>query len=511
MLSRWLSLGWRPSADNRPKGTTSFTSRQRITRSTQSNSVTGAVLAQRNLGALVPKPSNCNQNGPNVGIMGTPVIVRGQPVASMYLVTYTLEAGADVYRIHALNISTLADVVPSVVVTASHQLTDGSLFTFNPASQRQRPGLLAANGNIYVGFGSHCDFNGSTSRGWILGWQQNTLTPLAANALPNTLSTSPNSFFLSAIWMSGYGLAADNSGYIYAATGNSDPSGTSYSTTSNLANSVVKLSPDLSTIVDFFTPYWEAALDQKDIDLGSGGVMVVPQQTGPTPNLLAAAGKDGLMFLLNAQALGRITPGGPNNDVAEANIGLCWCGPSYFSQPGGGMIVASGSAYITLWNIQSTGQPTSLVKAGVSPPLEPSHFDPGHFTTVSSSGPGPNVIIWTVTKPLSATNTSVYLVAFSQTTRFVWTAHAAYQPAGRKLARPGRRQHRPCRRQREGVCRQLPIPRDFRGAINQHGSTGDGRTAHASDPDLRHHDPCIMGEGRYRLPAGCPPGGRNGV
>ena len=281
------------------------------------DSVTGAILAQRNLGAPVSLPSNCNQNGPNVGIMGTPVIVQGQP-STMYLVTYTVENGADVYRIHALDITTLSDRVPSVVVTASHNLTNGSVFTFNAATQRQRPGLLAANGNVYVGFGSHCDFNGATSRGWILGWRQNTLTPLAANVLPDALSKSPETYFLSSIWMSGYGLAADSNGDVYAATGNSDPSGTSYNTTSNLANSVIKLSPDLSTILDFFTPYWEAALDQNDADLGSGGVMVIPPQPTPIPNLLAAGGKDGHMFLLNAQALGRFTAGGPNADVTEA-------------------------------------------------------------------------------------------------------------------------------------------------------------------------------------------------
>jgi hypothetical protein len=395
------------------------------------DSVTGAILVQRHLGAPVSMPSNCNQNGPNVGIMSTPVIVPGTP-GTMYLVTYTVEAGADVYRIHALNITTLADVVPSRVVTGSHQLTNGSLFTFNPASQRQRPGLLAVDGNIYAGFGSHCDFNGATSRGWILGWQQNTLKPLAANVLPDTLSTSPNTFFLSSVWMSGYGLAADSNGYIYAATGNSDPSGTTYSTTNNLANSVIKLKPDLSTIVSFFTPYWEPALDQGDVDLGAGGVMVIPPQAGPIPNLLAAGGKDGTMFLLNGQSLGGFKAGGPNNDVAQVNIGQCWCGPTYFSQPGGGVIVAGGSASITVWNIQSTNSSTSLVEAGASAPLEPvpANQDPGHFTTVSSNGPGPGVIIWTVTKPLGATNT-VYLVALSQTVNSLGQlTQLTRQPAG---------------------------------------------------------------------------------
>jgi hypothetical protein len=390
------------------------------------DSVTGAILVQRNLGAPVAEPLNCILNGPNVGIMGTPVIVPGQP-PTMYLVTYTVEQGADVYRIHALDITTLADRVPSVVVTASQRLTDGSLFTFNAASQRQRPGLLAVAGNIYAGFGSHCDFsNGGLSRGWILGWRQNTLTPLAANVLPNTLSSSHETFFLSSLWMSGYGLAADSNGDIYAATANSDPSGTSYSTTYNLANSVIKLTPDLSTIVSFFTPYWEATLDQLDGDLGAGGVMVVPPQTGPIPNLLVAGGKDGAMFLLNAQALGGFTAGGPNKDVTEVNMGDCWCGPSYFSQPGGGVIVSSGGPSINLWTIQSG----SLVNAGVSEPIENGQ-DPGHLTTVSSNGPGPGVIIWSVSRPSAATFGSVYLYAFSQTINSLGQlTQLTKQPAG---------------------------------------------------------------------------------
>ena len=60
-------------------------------------------------------------------------------------------------------------------------------FQFNATYQRQRPGLLEANGNIYAGFGSFCDFSASMSRGWLLGWQAGSLTPLAANRLNDTL------------------------------------------------------------------------------------------------------------------------------------------------------------------------------------------------------------------------------------------------------------------------------------------------------------------------------------
>jgi hypothetical protein len=228
--------------------------------------------------------------------------------------------------------------------------------------------------------------------------------------LPDTLSASPGTSFLTSLWNSGYGLAADSNDYIYAATANSNPSGTTYSTTSNLANSVIKLKPDLSAIVSFFTPYWESKLDQLDGDLGAGGVMIVPPQTGPMPNLLTAGGKDGTMFLLNAQALGGFKAGGPNNDVTEVSIGPCWCGQSYFSQPSGGVIVSSGGGSINLWTIQST----SLVNSGVSEQIE-SGQDPGYLTTVSSNGSGPGVIIWTVSRPSAATNGAIYLYAFSQT------------------------------------------------------------------------------------------------
>jgi len=65
-------------------------------------------------------------------------------------------------------LGSLADKVTPRLVTASHTLTDGTTFSFNATYQRQRPGLLLANGNIYAGFGSFCDFSANLSRGWLL-------------------------------------------------------------------------------------------------------------------------------------------------------------------------------------------------------------------------------------------------------------------------------------------------------------------------------------------------------
>ena len=165
---------------------------------------------------------------------------------TLYVVVYTQDPSGPAYRIHALDLGSLTDKVTPQVITASHTLTDGTTFTFNATYQRQRPGLLLANGNIYAGFGSFCDLGANLSRGWLLGWTNGIGDRLAANRRDDIQATSPNNFFLSAIWMSGYGLAADDAGNILFVTGNSDYSGTTYDGVTNIQESVVKVSSSAS-------------------------------------------------------------------------------------------------------------------------------------------------------------------------------------------------------------------------------------------------------------------------
>ena len=198
---------------------------------------------------------------------------------------YTQQSTGPAYLLHALDLGSLTDKVAPRLVTASHSLSDDSTFNFNAKYQRQRPALLLANSNVYAAFGSFCDHAPSLSRGWLLGWQAGTLTPLAANHIFNSQATSPHNYFLSSIWMSGFGPSSDDLGNILVVTGNSDPSGTTYDGVTSLQESVIKVSPDLSTVLDLFTPWNWARLDQLDVDLGSGGLLVLPDQTGPTwPN-----------------------------------------------------------------------------------------------------------------------------------------------------------------------------------------------------------------------------------
>ncbi len=369
----------------------------------------GTVLLSPNFGTPIQYPLGCTNNGPNVGINSTPVI---DPASNtLYVMVYTLQDNAPAYLLHALDLGSLTDNVAPQLVTASHTLTNGSTFNFNATYQRQRPGLLLANGNVYAGFGSFCDFSPDLSRGWLLAWQTGTLTPLAANDLFDTLVTSPNNFFLSSIWMSGFGPSTDDSGNILVVTGNSDPSGTTYDGVTNIQESVIKVSPDLSMVLDLFTPSNWPALDQHDKDFGSGGVLVFPDQSGSYPHLGVAAGKVGSMFFMNEDNLGGYSSQ-TNNVLGTYSIDGCWCGPSYFVDPGDSVarVVSSGGTTVEVWKLQ-TSPTTSLNLVAQSASIGGGQ-SPGFFTNISSNGTG-NAIIWALSRPVSSSNPAIYLYAFN--------------------------------------------------------------------------------------------------
>ncbi|MGA7908080.1 MAG: hypothetical protein WCA16_11790 [Candidatus Sulfotelmatobacter sp.] len=366
------------------------------------------VLITQSLGKPVFAPLGCNNNGPNVGINGTPVIDTASSL--LYVMAYTQDSKGPTYRIHALDLGSLTDKVTAQIVTASHTLTDGTKFAFNATYQRQRPGLLLANGNIYAGFGSFCDFSANVSRGWLLGWNAATLAPLSANQVLDTQASSPDTFFLSSIWMSGYGPAADDSGNILFVTGNSDYSGTTYDGVSNIQESVVKVSPDLTTVLDLFTPKNQASLDQTDGDFGSGGVLVLPDQPGSIPHLAVAAGKAGTMFLMNEDHLGGYSTA-KNNVLGSFGIGACWCGQSYYMDPdGAARVVSSGGKNVRVWKLQTSPSP-KLTDVTNSSAITNGQFG-GFFTSISSNGTaGP--IIWALGRPASQSADTIFLYAFN--------------------------------------------------------------------------------------------------
>lgn len=382
---------------------------------TESNSIyaldanSGAILAQRNLGAPVPTPLGCGNNGPNVGITSTPVVdlEKGEILVMAYL-----NGSAPRYELHALNLTTLADAIAPVTVLATQTLTDGTKFAFNATYQRQRPGLLEMNGIIYAGFGSFCDFSASHSRGWVLGWNAATLAPLAHAELNDSQATSPTSFFLSSVWMSGFGLAGAAS-RVFLSTGNSDcnfyvspeacPSQSTYDGVTNIQESVVSLQANLAQRAGVFTPSNVFAMDMADADLGAAGVLLVPTQANGS-HLAAIVSKDGRLFLLNRDSLS--TP----LDTQQLAEG-CWCGPSYFRGSDGiSRIVSSAGSALQTWQIQTS--PVTHLVAEATAYVQSSEQDPGFFTIVSSNGNRLNsAIIWAVARPTASAPLTLYAFA----------------------------------------------------------------------------------------------------
>ncbi len=357
---------------------------------------TGEKLGSNQFGPAVPSstlPNHCTENSGVVGIRSTPVIA---PQAGLiYLITDTYEANQPVYRVHAVSLSTLQDTVtPAPIVSASASLVDGSQYAFNSAVSRQRASLLLSGSRLYAAFASYCDQAALETRGWLLGWRTPTLAMLRADYLTNRRRLHlDDKQYLTAIWMSGYGpstlTAGDN---IYLATGNTHHG--TYAAPSNLSESVVKVAPDLSVIEGYFTDPHQEKLDTSDIELGSGGVMVLPTMPGLNPRLLIAAGKVGNMYLLDA------TPANSVNLLATYPIGPCWCGPSFYQGADGVYrVVSSGGSSVIIWDLAtSDSSPATLTQERAVPII--SGQDGGFFTSASSNGVLPGTtIIWAVGRP----------------------------------------------------------------------------------------------------------------
>jgi hypothetical protein len=399
---------------------------------TENNSVyaldaqSGQILIARNLGAPVPTPLGCGNNGPNVGITSTPVVDLARH--RIYVIAY-ISGAAPEYQLHALDLATLADSVPAVVVAATQTLSDGSAFAFNATYQRQRPALLEHDGVIYAGFGSFCDFEASHSRGWVLGWKAGNLVPLAKAELNDTQARSPTSFFLSSVWMSGFGLAA-NSSTIFFSTGNSDcnfydspedcPSQSTYDGVTNIQESVVGLQPNLGSRSGVFTPSNVFQMDIDDADLGASGVMLLPTQSG-NANLATIVSKDGRLFLLDQNNLSTAL------DMQQLGNG-CWCGASYYrGHDGIGRVVTSAGALQT-WQVATSPAPHWVAETTTST-IPSSEQDPGFFTVVTSNGrKAGSAIIWAVGRPTATTGLTLYAFSAAPTNGTLNLLYSA--PAG---------------------------------------------------------------------------------
>jgi len=382
--------------------------------------------------------TNCPNINPNIGITSTPVIDRSKD--RMYVVVATYESGVFHMRLHSLSLQNGTDAVTPVEVSASTTLATGGVATTDPEYNSSRAALLEANGNIYVGLGSHCDYHSAATHGWILAFSAATLAP-AGNAADLTNSNNGTSYFLGSIWMSGYGPAADSAGNVYFATGNGIWDGVS-----SFAMSVLKLPGNLNmTGGSYFTPINELTESNADQDFASGGVLLPPDGISTAyPHMLVAGGKWGAKYVLNRDLLGGQQTADAGALWSEIIAGGTWGGPAYFQDSSGAsyVIYGDGEPLYTFKMSTTTGALAAYAESANVGCLE--CRDQGSQPVVSSNGTTPGTaVVWALKTPNSAGGT-MYLYAFDalkMTTLFdgaagVWTNAAGQSNVGGALVSP---------------------------------------------------------------------------
>ena len=246
---------------------------------------------------------------PEVGITGTPVIDLAS--GTLYVDAFTGEPSGGVtnyvHRIHALNIANGAEQPDSpIVVAASIPATgvegNGSVVTFAAKQQLQRCALTLAGGKLYVAYAGYADTD--PYHGWILSFDPTSLQLLTNYVFNTTPNSTIAAFGANAgeggIWMGGGGLSVDANSNLFFEVGNGVFTATNNSGGTEYGDSFIKLSTTNGlAVADYFTPWNQQTLANSDTDVGSGGLLLLPDQPGPFPHLLLGAGKEGKIYLIN--------------------------------------------------------------------------------------------------------------------------------------------------------------------------------------------------------------------
>ena len=373
---------------------------------------------------------SCNQIVPEIGITSTPVIDRGYGAnGAIFVVGMSKDAsGGYHHRLHALDLTTGAELAGSPTeIAASFPGTGASstkgVVPFLPGQYVERAALTLLNGIIYMGWSSHCDIAPYT--GWVMGYSEATLKQSTVlNLTPNGSDGS--------LWLSGNGLSADANGNLYALDANGtldsgfDANG--FPSQGDYGNAILKLGTTGAhglAVADYFEPYNTVAESSMDLDLGSGGAMLLPDvadSTGAVHHLLVGAGKDFNIYVGDRDNLGKFNAKDNSNVYQELPNALPngeWGGPAYFNNA---VYFGGVGDVLKAYTISSAKVSTTPTSQSAT-----SFAYPGTTPSVSANGTQ-NGIVWALE---SATNAPAVLHAYD-------AANLAHELYNSKQAANGR-------------------------------------------------------------------------
>jgi hypothetical protein len=355
--------------------------------------------------------------GGEVGITGTPVI--DPATAIMYFSTMIARNGKAEQWLRAIDIRTGKDFGPGSVQVQASVPGDGrgsvnGQIAFDPSIQNQRQGLVELNGLILVSWGSFSDFG--VYHGWLMAYDAATLqqravfNPTTKFQASDTANGPADHGGGGSFWGGGASPAIDGNGNIYqvAADGsfNADqPGGT------NMGDSVIKLNLGANgfSVVDWFSPSNQACLNQADLEIGSGGVAILPAEVDPTRRLAAVINKEGRLYILNLDSLGHFNAAGDTQIPQMLLVGnrACFTGignefaegtdwqrlygnVSYWNQ---NLYIGTANGPLRQFHFQGAG----TVAAAPFAQSQTSYGLRGANTVVSSNG-AQNGIVWALQK-----------------------------------------------------------------------------------------------------------------
>lgn len=223
------------------------------------------------------------------GILSTPFI--DVPTGTLYTVTMVRKDGESNLFVHALDIH---DGRPKY---NSPQLLSfpfaGAETLTNVKGALQRVGLLMRDEVLYIAFANIVP--DPKDQHWS---QEGFVQSFHARDLSQRLAVfqSTPTGRKGGIWQAGRGIASDRAGNIYIAT-----AGGRYDGITNFGSSVLKFAPRSLKLIDWFTPKDHEFLFLQNIDLSAGGVTLIPNS-----QLMFAGGKEGVIFLLNRETMGKL-------------------------------------------------------------------------------------------------------------------------------------------------------------------------------------------------------------
>jgi hypothetical protein len=341
-------------------------------------------------------PQGCLQIEPEIGISATPVIDLSAGLhGTMYLVSMSKDpTGGYHQRLHALDIISGAEqfggpVEISATFPGNGDAGFGGLVYFDPRMYKDRSALVLSDGVLYTSWASNCDARPYT--GWVIGYDQYSLTQsLVHNFTPDGEGGS--------IWGGGAGPALDPQGHLFfqlangTFDGNLDVQG--FPVKGDYGNAFVNLSVEgrVPKVLDYWTMHNSEMESDADVDLGSGGVMLLPDvvdTNGVVRHLGTGAGKDGNVYVFDRDNMGKFNPGADNTLYQELPGAL---GNSEFASPAwfnGTVYYGAAWDYIRAFSITDGRLSASSV-------MTPAAFAyPGATPSVSANGAS-NGILWAI-------------------------------------------------------------------------------------------------------------------